>query len=232
VPATTKSIPQSSRRTATSSGVVASVPTGTPSFSAAATTASIDVPEHRRVELAEDPEARGEVSRTDEQRVQTVEGGDLVDVVDGARGLYLEHRRDRLVSRLDVLGEVAAVARRPATGDAPDAVRRVVRCLDRVPGLAGGVDLRDDDAGDAEVEDAPDVGGVRAGDADDRVGTAVRRLHGAHARCEVVDGVLGVFAVQHHEVEGFVGEDFGDHRVADGRPRADRRVARAERGCE
>ena len=81
--------------------------------------------EHGRVRLTGHPEVVAEVARPDEQDIDAVDRGDLLDGLDGANRLDLHHPEHLVVGALQRVGVEPEAARPGVRGDAAIALRRV-----------------------------------------------------------------------------------------------------------
>ncbi len=126
-PANTMSKPWSTHRSI-SSPSSASIETGL--STAWPASSAVDGCETRRFRSHRRSRARPKVGRSDEQAVEAVDGGDLLDVLEAGFGFDLGDRDDLVVRPVDILGERLPVLGGAAVADATDALVWVAGGLD------------------------------------------------------------------------------------------------------
>src|SRR5512133_11203 len=110
-----------------------------------------------RAQVEGDAEVEAQVLGADEQDVDPVDGGDLLDLLDGGRRLDLDHPQD-LVAGPGQGGRVEGEAAGPVVGGhAAVAFGGVAQVPDRLGDLGGGVHAGQHDPGRAQVQDPADA---------------------------------------------------------------------------
>ena len=174
-------------------------------------------------------EAGGKVGRTDEEEIDSGDGGDGGGVGYGLARFDLHNEEKLFVVVGDVVGVGAAVADGAGGGGGlAEAERGQADTFDDAAGLGNGIDTGGHDAGGAEVEDALAFGGIDGGDAH----------HGGAAGAFDGDDLLShfgivagaVFAVDEQPVKTGLGGDFSGHGRAGVEPTAGEEVALPEAG--
>ena len=158
--------------------------------------------------LGRETHTLAEVAGGDMEDIDAGDGGNVVQV--GYGGFFLDHRDDEDLG-VDpsgglVAGYADAVVVGAAAAHAAVAVGMVTGGLGYGGGLGAAVDMGNDDALQAAVEEAEDGGVVVVGDAGN--GGDVKGFGGAHHIFDLVEVHRAVFAVNHYEVEAEGAENF------------------------
>ncbi len=161
-----------------------------------------------------------QVRRPDEDAVDAVHGGDLVQVVQGLGALDLYQQTHFAVRLVQIAGH-AVPARCPGQGaaHAAHAVRRVAHGAHQLAGLIGAVHHGHQQGLGADVQVLLDQGGVAHRRAQHRLGRVGR--HRLELRQQGAQVVGGVFTVHQQPVEAGVGGQLGAVGVAQPQPQAD-----------
>ena len=158
--------------------------------------------------LGREAHTLAEVAGGDVEDVDAGNGGYIIQV--GYGGGFLDHRDDQDLG-VDpsgglVAGYADAVVVGAAAAHSPMAVGMVAGGLGYGGGLGAAVDMGDDDALQAAVEEAKDGGVVVVGDAGN--GGDAEGFGGPHHIFDLVEVHRAVFAVNHNEVEAEGAENF------------------------
>ena len=180
----------------------------------------------RVVALGGEAHRRRDVRGADEQQIDSLDAGDLLDVVDPLQGFDLAQDQEVVLETLDIIGLAHPVigGADQRGGAAPDAARGKAAGGDGGGGLPGALDHRHHDALGPGVQRAANIQGVVARHPDQR--RRRRRRHGLHLGDRVLDVAGPVLEVDQGEIVARQGDDLGRRRAAHRQPQAERFLAR------
>ena len=185
----------------------------------------------RRTGIAHVAHRGREIGGADEQRVDALDGGDLVQRLERVEAFDLQDQAELVARRGGIILDGAEAGSAGQAGHASDAAGGVVHCGDGAAGLFGRADVRYHQRLRALIEVALDQGGVVVGDADRGRDLGVGG-DGLQAGQDVGNLHHRMLGVDQHPVEAEIGQKLGPDRAAERVPDADLLAALGQRALE